>query len=564
MKQSIAIYGSHDANISIRVSGDSYRVYELERLTQKRYYSLNKDGDYKSVLDTMFDLLKKDHGFTEYDSIFFCECDPHILSYIREKFAPAHMEKIQHHFGHAACALWQSPFEQALIVSFDGGGWDIDGITYFNIFLGDKNGNTFEKIGKLPLDICSAYTMVAYPLEAISKTGMDSYLAWAGKIMGLAAYGEVKEGWIRFFKDFYYGNIDFDSLCQLYDRILDHEDIEISLSMRGEKYLNYIKNFQLQADIAATSQAVFEEIFIQALEPYLHKYDLPVCLTGGGALNVINNQKMHDYLKKDFDRKIFIPSNPNDCGLSLGFMFLRYPPDSGKLSPVTYSGFNILDRDIVFKDDKGVIKADNIYNIKGEWKIYDRIGKHCNLDELAKLLVGGKIIGFMQGNSEVGPRALGNRSILAYPMEVNNEQLTVNNKKENVKDFINDKIKFREWYRPVSPVIRREDVGIYFSSPHESEFMSYSQRSIHYMSGVSFVHRDNTARVQTVTEDQNKNLHDLLTIIHEKTGHGILINTSFNSKGKPILTTIKEALKVLDETELDAVWIEGFLFEKTN
>ncbi len=536
MKHSIAIYGSHDANICVRIAADKYKVYELERITGKRYYSLSTDPNYKSVIDTMYDFLEREHSYVEYDQIFYCECAPNVINYLASKFAPANMERIQHHFSHAACGLWPSPFEEALIVSFDGGGNDNEGVVFFNIFVGNKSKNSFIKLASLPLDICSAYTLIAYPLKSVEKKDMGSYLAWAGKIMGLAGHGYVMHDQIDKMRAFYYSNVDMPALKKLF-----------SYAVPGNKGLmNSVDHFQTEANIAATSQRVFEDIFFAAIEPYLYKYDLPVVLTGGGALNVINNQRMYDKLKA-MGKELFIPCNPNDCGLSLGSMLLRYPPDSGNMESVTYAGFPLLDKgDLVVMHEK--TQGNEAWIPMGAE--YGK-GIKCSLPELAKLLVDGKIIGLVQGCSEVGPRALGNRSILAYP-------------KEGVKEKINSCIKFREWYRPLSPVCRLEDSEKYFYSPNNSEYMTYSQRCFFTIDGdfSSIVHADRTSRLQTVTEEQNPVLFQLLLEVSDLTNIGILINTSFNSKGKPILTTIKEALGVLKDTELDGVWIEGYLFEK--
>ncbi len=518
---SISIYGSHDASISIRIGADSYRVYELERLTGKRYYSLNKDPEYKSVLDTMYNYLKEWHGITQYDSVFWCECEDHILLYIMEKFQPHHMEKMQHHVGHAACALWQSPFDQALIISFDGGGLDNEGVSYFNLFIGDKKDNSFKKVGTLPLDICSAYTLMAWPLNDVKKNEMDSYLSWAGKIMGLVAYGNriKSEALIinneSIIEEFYYGNIDLENLKVLFKK----------WGYSGE--MNSITDFESQADIAYLSQKVFEKVFWNAIQPFIHKYHLPVCLTGGGALNVLNNQALHDR-----GIKLFIPCNPNDCGLSLGFMLSRYQPHNGKMDQVTYSGFPLLQGDTT-----------KFMHPNGE----------------------GKIIGLVQGDSEVGPRALGNRSLLAYPLP-------------GIKEKLNT-IKDREWYRPVSPVCRWEDFESYYGGP-ESEFMSFSQLGNftyndkhgtvagRYINAAikNTLHVDDTARLQTVKKEQNPLLHDLLSEINNLTGIGVLINTSFNIQGKPILTTYQNALQALMDSEIDGVYFadEGYLYYKMN
>ncbi len=533
MKASIAIYGSHDASISIRIGANEYRTYELERITGKRYYSLNKDIDYKKVLIGMYAFLKEEHGITSYDSIFYAEINPPVLRYIKELFAPVHMELIGHHLGHAATALWQSPFQKSLIISFDGGGQDKDGVTYFNIFTGDKKTNKFDLLGTLPLDICSAYTLIAFPLEVIKKDSYDSYLAWAGKIMGLVAYGKVREEWKTHFLNFYYGHINHASLIKLFVKI-----------GAGSANMNYVTDFQMQADIAATSQSVFEEVFISAVRPYINRTDLPLCITGGGALNVLLNQLLHNTL----ERQIFIPCNPSDCGLSLGFMLLRYQPE-GEMKNVVYSGFPLADGENFEK----YISDNSIKKILAA------------PEDLAQDLVNGKVIGLVQGNSEVGPRALGNRSILAYPDSL------------EIKDKINNRIKFREPFRPLSPVCRWEDANKYFSEPCDSAYMSYSQLVFHHLKHEredqvdtftvkdildlpAIVHADGSARLQTVKKNENELLHEILSEVNALTGYGILINTSFNSKGKPILTTRLEALQVLVETELDGVYMDGFLY----
>ncbi len=531
MKASIAIYGSHDASISVRTSGDGYRTYELERITGKRYYSLNKDVDHKQVLKEMHFFLNKEHGITSYDSIFYAEVDNEILLYIKELFAPAHMELMGHHLGHAATALWQSPFQESLIISFDGGGQDSQGVTFFNIFTGDKKTNKFNLLGSLPLDICSAYTLIAFPLEAIKKDSYDSYLAWAGKIMGLVAYGKVREEWKTHFLNFYYGHINHASLIKLFIKI-----------GAGSANMNHVTDFQMQADIAATSQSVFEEVFISATRPYINRTDLPVCITGGGALNVLLNQLLHDMLQT----QVFIPCNPSDCGLSLGFLLLRYPPDTGTMENVVYSGFPLFDGENLDK----YISENSIKRISVGTK------------DIAQDLVNGKAIGLVQGNSEVGPRALGNRSILAYPNSL------------EIKDKINNRIKFREPFRPLSPVCRWEDANKYFGGPCDSAYMSYSQQVIDNGELIidnpfpsllpAIVHADGSARLQTVKKEENELLHEILSQVNALTGHGILINTSFNSKGKPILTTRLEALQVLVETELDGVYMDGFLYYISN
>jgi carbamoyltransferase len=532
MKHPISIYGSHDSSVCVKISADEYRVYELERITGVRHYSLNSDPNAIHVIEDIFRFIEKEHGygFGSYSSLFYSECNKNTLDAIIHYFRPDHVEKMQHHFGHAACAIWESPFPEALIISFDGGGTDNEGNTFFNIFEGKKSDNSFKKIASLPLHICHAYTMVAQPLECIKKTGPESYLSWAGKIMGLVAYGTVRTEWIPYFKKYYQGNIDDKTLCQLY----------LDLGFDTGLLMNSVTDFQVQAEIAATSQHVFEMVFIDAVMPYILKSDLPVCITGGGALNVLLNQRMHDHLDSFNKQKMFVPCNPNDCGLALGFMLIRFPPDSGVMAPIAYAGFPLIRLSDSDLSDKMNIDGDGLSITK----------RKCGVGNLAMLLVDGLVIGFIQGSSEVGPRALGNRSILAYPSS------------KGVWDHLNE-IKYREIFRPLSPVCIRENIGSFVSSPYDSQYMTYSQKVHEFLSSIAIAHNDGTARMQTVTRQENKVLYDLLEQVAECTGFGVLINTSFNSKGRPILTSVAEALDILRETDLDGVWIEGALYTKS-
>lgn len=295
---------------------------------------------------------------------------------------------------------------------------------------------------------------------------------------------------------------------------------------------NYIFSGQQAYDIAATSQYAFEECFFDILNPILDEYDeeLPLVMTGGCALNVLVNQKYKD----TYDREVYVCPCPNDSGLSLGHMLLYQKPK--KRVDVTYSGLPLLDRDeldqyIQCYDAKKVTKA-----------------------ESAKLLKDGNIIGFVYGNSEVGPRALGNRSIVCDP-----------NIRE-MKDILNAKVKFREWYRPFAPFCKKEDASKYFESKdfENMEYMSYAPRvKEEYVKTLpSITHADNTARLQTVTEDSHEHFYDLLTEFGKISETNVLLNTSFNIRGYPILSTIEDALYALNNTQMDYVVIEDYLFGK--
>ena len=167
-------------------------------------------------------------------------------------------------------------------------------------------------------------------------------------------------------------------------------------------------------------------------------------------------------------------------------------------------------------------------------------------------MIDGKIIGVVRGNSEHGPRALGNRSILCYPIY------------SEMKDILNKKVKNREWYRPFAPVVRLEDVDKYFDFSGESRWMSFCPTVKKEYSELltSITHVDGTARIQTVTREQNEWLYNLLTKLSEKTGIGVLLNTSFNVDGKPILSKYSDAIHVFETTQMDGLILNNFYRKK--
>ena len=180
------------------------------------------------------------------------------------------------------------------------------------------------------------------------------------------------------------------------------------------------------------------------------------------------------------------------------------------------------------------------------------ISSEVDLEKVADNLIKGKILGLARGRSEHGPRALGNRSILCNPAV------------KDMKDILNAKVKNREPYRPFAPVVRLEDLNKFFEWELPSEHMNFSPlvKEEWREKLASITHVDNTARVQTVTKDQNIFLYELLSLINEKNGVGVLLNTSFNVAGKPILNSIKDAFELFESTEMDNLLIENTYLEK--
>ena len=343
-------------------------------------------------------------------------------------------------------------------------------------------------------------------------------LALAGKLMGLCGYGKVIPEFVPAFEEFFF---DRD-----YEKLSNWTNLPLKNVKKPWKdpLTNWAFEGQYAYDIAATAQEGFENAFFEVLDRY--DPNIPLCLCGGAALNVLVNEK----IKEKYDRPLYVPPNPHDGGLSLGHLFMYREPT--ERVDITYSGLPLLDRN---KLPEYIEK----YN-----------AKKVNKKEIAEIIKDGKIIGLVYGDSEVGPRALGNRSIVCDPNIA------------DLKDILNSKVKFREWYRPFAPFCKKEDAHKYFDSPNfdNLEYMSYAPK-VKVDTLPSITHVDGTARLQTVTEESHSHFYELLTEFGKISETNVLLNTSFNIRGYPILSTIKDALYALENSEMDYVVIEDYLFE---
>ena len=520
MKNLVSIFAGHDASVSFwNAETNKYYTIEIERLVRKRYFRLHVDNSpeyQKDILEQCRDIAEESWGIkNDYEAVLICS-DGYIEVDPRQIFNTNTVQTVaMHHNTHAAAAFYMSPFSQALIVSYDGGGDD----GHFNIFAGSKEG--IQLLEKIPSDFGGGYLLAGSMIKEVAESSR-SQLALAGKMMGLCAYGSVIENHVEPFKDFF-----FD---RNYSRLADRT--KLPLKNLDNPWDNPLENWKFEGkggyDIATTAQAAFE----YALFGVLDRYDpnVPIVLTGGCGLNVLVNEK----IKCLYDRPVYVPPNPHDGGLSLGHLFLYKKPDHQV--NITYSGLPLLDRDKLqsYVDEYGARKVNKI--------------------EIAQLIKGGKILGLVYGDSEVGPRALGNRSIVCDPNIA------------DMKDILNSKVKFREWYRPFAPFCKKEDANKYFESRNfdNLEYMSYAPlvKKEYREKLPSITHADNTARLQTVTEKSHPGFYEILTHFGEISETNVLLNTSFNIRGYPILSTIEDALYALNNTDMDYVVIEDYLFSK--
>ena len=436
---------------------------------------------------------------------------------------------VRHHVAHAAGAFYQSSFSKALVLTTDGG--SIDGPN--NAFIFNRNGDK-EYIGSCVRFFGKLYSLFGPIFRDIKLPYIGYSLIYPGKIMGLAGYGKVLPDLKRAIKSFLIHKSSEQLKLYFDPSVLypyNYKKKDFIKQYHHEKSIPDQKGY----NIAASLQKAFEEVYVTTLKPIMDTYpDLPVCIGGGCALNI----SLNTLWVEEFKKNVFVPPDPSDCGLALGGLLFLLRPVKPYSNP--YSGPELLDLDML-----GTYISEECTLYKSNFNIIDI---KDNINPVIELLKQDKIIGVARGRAERGPRALGNRSIICW---INNP---------NIKDIINAKVKFREWFRPFAPVVRREEVSKYFEWQNESRYMSFSPKvRKEWIDKIKpVVHVDGTARVQTITKEQNEFLYNLLGELDP----GVLLNTSFNVDSKPIISTVKDAFRVLKETKLDCIIIENTLIVK--
>lgn len=521
----ISFYGSHNSAIAISKGTNIICVIELERFLNTKNIGHSQylpAYSRKFFIEYIQKWIKTKFNINKFKNCIYLNTDTvdndlfthHERNINAENYIPC-----LHHKAHAYSAFYQTDYKKALIVSFDGGGND----GFFNIYYANSRKDITE-IQRLGIDLGFPYMIFAHYIDEIKfEPGLNiGNLVYSGKLMGLSSYGKVIEEWIEPFKCFYLSKPNGDNYENILKVLGDKIGIEFNINNRLNGEVSY--------NIAKTSQKVFEDIFIENINPFLKKYrKVPLILTGGCALNILLNTR----LKNELNREVFVPPNPNDCGIASGLLLSHIKPK--KSADLTYIGIPILDEDVLMS------LCEEHYNVD-----------YLDISELVKDLIEGKLIGIVKGNSEHGPRALGNRSIICNPSF------------EDMKNILNKKVKNREWYRPFAPVVRLEDVSKYFEFNGESRWMSFCPlvKEEYRTKLVSVTHVDGTSRVQTVTKDQNEFIYTILTELDKHTGIGVLLNTSFNKSSKPLVSTYRDAYNMFISTDMDRLLLDKYYFRK--
>jgi carbamoyltransferase len=540
--------GGHDLNVSI-YSDNRLMTIEAERIFGNRYLSLELLSTQERLgIFNFFKKILQEEGLWrgEYNiGLVDWGTPPHNLKEAQEFFGLKEIHRFSHHQAHAAGAFYSSGFDEALVVSHDGGG-DDGTFCVFDIKKSDPNFSPIHEYISNPFS--TKYSTIGRFIEEIrpvagsplrQRLQKNSFAAGstplahrrlqdldqsvAGKIMGLSAYGSLNQDFLKRALNYFRHADEPNEECTPYSPAF--------WKNFGELAHSGVKDSEAY-DLAFSVQRAFEEYFLELFSRYFDKEKHKnVCLTGGGALNVVLNEK----LSKSYPfANFFVPSSPGDSGLSYG-MLAHYLQDAG-IPDTMYAGCPVI--------DKGSLP----YILSG------RPWEKATAALIAQELEKGKIIGVCRGASETGPRALGNRTILADP------------RNHKGKDIINSKVKFREWYRPFAPICKEDKASAFFeTSPNASyKYMSFSPpvKKEYHKSLPAITHIDGSSRLQTISSQQNEFIYSILDEFEKLTGFPILINTSFNTKGKAILTRYLTALQVLDSTQLDAVILEDYYISK--
>lgn len=438
---------------------------------------------------------------------------------------------VNHHISHAADAFLQSPFEEAAILVLDAYG-EKDSVT-FAIGRGTKI-EVFRTI-KFPYSIGSFYGTITQFLGFTSD--MDEW-----KVMGASPYGNSRRYYKHLRNMFIFsgeGTLEMDLTYFEYPTFT-------SPTMYSQKLVNLLGPARQPSeelndrhfDIAAAAQLVTEEIVYHLLKQ-LHAMtgSSNLCISGGVAMNCVLNGKIPGYTPF---KNVHVGSSADDGGTAVGAALYVASQQSGhQRVPVkhNYWGHG-------FSDDE----------IETELKKYGiRYRKSSNAAlEAAEMIAGRKIIGWFQGRMEFGERALGNRSILADPRDA------------SMRDKVNSAIKYREAFRPFAPAVLEEYCEEYFEGAHPVPFMEKALviRENKRALIPAVTHVDGTGRLQTVSKDVNPPFWELINEFKKMTGVPVVMNTSFNLQGEPIVCTPKDAIRTFYSSGLDALIMGSYIVEK--
>ncbi len=482
------------------------------------------------------ELKKHDENFNDEKKLFFSE----------------------HHLSHATSAFYPSPFEEAVILTADGvGEWATT-----TVAIGKKNKLEILKEIHFPHSLGLLYSAFTYYTGF--KVNSGEY-----KLMGLAPYGEPK------YRDLILNNlidVKEDGTFSLDQNFFNYST---GFTMTNENFSNLFgqkprdskkeKLTQFHMDVASSIQLVTEEIMLKIVRALKEEYKISnLCLAGGVALNCVANGKIQ---KEQIFKNIWIQPAAGDAGGALGAALALWHIElnqSRKINPKDDMQGSYLGPEYSNSEIESSLK-----NLGAK---YELLEEEKIIDNTSNDLLEGKVVGWFQGRMEFGPRALGCRSIIGDA------------RSSSMQKTLNLKVKYRESFRPFAPSVLREDVSDWFNLNIDSPYMllvanvkcektiemTNEQKKLFGIDKLNIkrseipaiTHVDYSARIQTVHKETNAKYHKLISKFKQKTGCPVIVNTSFNVRGEPIVNTPEDAFKCFMGTDLDILVIENCLLRK--
>lgn len=515
MKYTVSIHTKHDANMTISSDDRIIEYIEFEKVVGKRYFSFSKNENFAEEFKTYIFPYLKEFKY-EIVKINFCWLSEFQKNTFKKAFPRCEFGEKKHHISHAYSLYgFTKPEEKDLIISFDGGGDDED---YFKMFhWKDEQINLLKEV---KLNLGTPYRILGLISDEIKSTPSfeyDTNLHLPGKIMGLAPLGNIEPNYIEAINE-YYLSFGKEKIKETLKSLLEELKVTFDHNLKVDK--------QSARNILQTSQKVFEDLFFENANEIYNNEFKRILLVGGCSLNIKLNSEIYKRTQKD----VFVSPVSGDCGISIG----------ASISDVDLNKFEPFKNAFI-----GLKYTDDITHYIEKYN-----SKQVTIKEIAKELANGKIIATIVDRIEAGARSLGNRSLLANPLQ------------KGIKDKLNS-IKEREFFRPVAPIITDKMQNVYFEKVPFSRYMSFSPKiKSEYKTSLSeIVHYDGTCRIQTATKEDGF-IYELINNFGKITGTEILINTSFNVKGKPIINNVSDAFKLFETSDIDFLYINGRIFEK--
>ncbi len=465
----------------------------------------------------------------------------------------------EHHESHAASAFFPSPFKDAVILTMDGVG------EWATASIGAGRGNEIELLKEMRWPDSLGLLYSAFTYYTGFKVNSGEY-----KVMGLAPYGEPKyvqriyehlidlkeDGSFRLNQD-YFGYLDGLTMTnQRFHRLFE-----------GPPRVPETKLTQKEMDLARSVQEVCEEVMLRMARTAHREVGLPnLCLAGGVALNCVGNGRL---LREGPFERIWIQPAAGDAGGALGVAELIWHRTFGGTRAA--DGRRDAMRGAYLGPSFGEAEIETF--LKEIGAVYHRLDRPCLLSKTAEILAQEKVVGWFNGRMEFGPRALGARSILGDP------------RSPSMQAQMNIKIKFREGFRPFAPSVTRETVDRYFELDCDSPYMllvapvkkarqipmtadqkglwGIEQLNVARSDIPAVTHIDYSARIQTVERVDNPDYYDLLKEFERQTGCAVLVNTSFNVRGEPIVCSPRDAFTCFMRTHIDALVLGPYLLHKS-